>query len=433
MAATKTQLLGGAFQDSEGNPLALGYLKMKLSQDASVSGVGNICSGLEITIQLDVNGNVVASPAQSVWANTGGVLAPINTFYKVTGYTAAGQRAWGPNNQQVAAGATFNLGSWVPNQVIQWFPSTQQILLEVNGVLAQSQVIANFTAGAGMTITDLGGGEIEFASGSSLNIEVNGTPITSTNPINFEGTGGVVVSNPSAGNVLIAGTGGGVLGKWSGNWIACNASGVSGGSFSNSNQFASFVSTGSNSGDIAPNATQPQAYPIVLQSSGFTDSYSVSDQFLHITPGILTDWFSKVMVVGIISSRYWFGLSDSTDTAAQSVMNSDAPAANVIAFRWDSGVDTNFQAICQTDATHQTKVNTGIAPNLSTPQIFEIVPSSSGTVMNFYINGALVATISTNVPATTTNMGSYIGGDGLGSGSSDGQWYFYYTYALLNS
>ena len=129
MAATKTQLLGGAFQDSEGNPLSLGYLKMKLSQDASVSGVGNICSGIEITIQLDVNGNVVASPAQSVWANTGGVLSPINTYYHVTGYTAAGQRAWGPNNQQVAAGATFNLSSWVPNSVISWFPEVSQNVL----------------------------------------------------------------------------------------------------------------------------------------------------------------------------------------------------------------------------------------------------------------------------------------------------------------
>ena len=179
MAATKTQLLGGAFQDSEGNPLSLGYLKMKLSQDASVSGVGNICSGLEITIQLDGNGNVVTSPAQSVWANTGGVLAPPNTFYKVTGSTAAGQRAWGANNQQVGSGATFNLGLWVPNSVISWFPEVQQSLfLEINGNAASSQIFQNLeSTDDSVTITDLGGGNIDFQAtggGTKFNIADQG-------------------------------------------------------------------------------------------------------------------------------------------------------------------------------------------------------------------------------------------------------------------
>jgi hypothetical protein len=166
MPATKTQLLGGGFQDSLGNPLANGYLKMKLSQDATVSGVGIVCSGIELTILLDVNGNVVTSPAQSVWANTGGVLSPINTYYKVTGYTAEGQRAFGPNNQQVGSGATFNLGSWVPNSVISWFPNPQSLALEVNGVAASSQIVQNLEAGANITIIDEGSGNIQIAASS---------------------------------------------------------------------------------------------------------------------------------------------------------------------------------------------------------------------------------------------------------------------------
>jgi hypothetical protein len=194
MAATKTVLTGGAFQDGEGNPLALGYLTMKLNQDASVSGVGNICSGIEIMIQLDVNGNVVASPTQSVWANTGGVLAPINTFYKVTGYTAAGQRAWGQNNQQVGAGATFNLGTWVPNSVISWFPEVSQnsdITLEVNGALASSQTIQNLVNSASVTVVDNGGGEISFAASSGGTVfEADGDNIA----------GWTVVGSVTAGN-----------------------------------------------------------------------------------------------------------------------------------------------------------------------------------------------------------------------------------------
>ena len=116
-------LTGGAFQDSEGNLLVNGYLEFILSQDCSVSGSGNICSGVKIRIALDSSGNVVGG--SSIWGND--VLSPVNTYYRVTGYTAAGQPAWGPNNQQVA-GSTFDLGTWVPNQVISWVPQGSVVL-----------------------------------------------------------------------------------------------------------------------------------------------------------------------------------------------------------------------------------------------------------------------------------------------------------------
>ena len=124
MPATKVQLTGGAFQDSEGNKLALGYLEMYLSADENITGVGNIVSGRAIKILLDVNGDVQTSPAQSIWGND--QMLPTNSYYRVTGYTAAGQPAWGPNNQQVNGdGGTFDVGTWVPNQVISWTPSVQ--------------------------------------------------------------------------------------------------------------------------------------------------------------------------------------------------------------------------------------------------------------------------------------------------------------------
>lgn len=147
MPATKVQLTGGQFQDAEGNALALGYLKMKLNQDEAVTGVGQVCSGIDIRIELDASGAVVAG--QFVWANAD--MTPINSYYRVTGYTAAGQPAWGPNNQQVASGATFDVGTWVPNQVISWNPSVQSIEIRVNGVLAVDQTRLNFTDNADIT------------------------------------------------------------------------------------------------------------------------------------------------------------------------------------------------------------------------------------------------------------------------------------------
>jgi hypothetical protein len=165
---SKVQLIGGAFQDSEGNLLANGYLDMFLSQDCSVTGVGNICSGISVRIQLDSNANVASStstpPAanQYVWGND--VLLPTNNFYRVTGYTANGQPAWGPNNQQVIGTGTFDVGQWVPNQIYSWTPPLTTVELEVNGTPTSDQAVLNLTAGSNITITDEGDGEIIIAA-----------------------------------------------------------------------------------------------------------------------------------------------------------------------------------------------------------------------------------------------------------------------------
>lgn len=118
------QLIGGAFQDSQGNVLNSGYLTMMLSQDGETND-SLICAGITLTVQLDSNGNVASTsstPAvsnQYVWGND--QLLPVNSYYTVTGFTAAGQIAFGPNNQQVVGnGGTFDVGQWVPNQVISW-------------------------------------------------------------------------------------------------------------------------------------------------------------------------------------------------------------------------------------------------------------------------------------------------------------------------
>ncbi|MGA2886184.1 MAG: hypothetical protein ABSE80_13735, partial [Halobacteriota archaeon] len=207
-----TMLTGGSFQDSLGNPLANGTLKFHLSQDCLVSGVGTVCSGIDVIIQLDSTGNVASSastpsaPNQYIWSNL--VMTPQNNYYRVTGYTAQGQIAFGGNNQQVGSGATFNLDNWTPNTVLSWFPPSplQNLSLEVNGAQASSQVLQNLVEGAGIIITDEGSGVISFASSITLNVEVGGTPLSSTNPINFEAGTGIAVTNPSAGNVRITNT-----------------------------------------------------------------------------------------------------------------------------------------------------------------------------------------------------------------------------------
>lgn len=166
MPIAKVELTGGAFQDSEGNALANGYLIMKLSQDSAVN-TSQICSGIEIKIDLDANGNVAvypAHPVQSVWGND--QLAPINSFYRVTGYKANGQPSWGPNNQQVTGdGGTFDVGTWVPNLVISWTPALQTPLVEVNGVPLTSQQAVDFEDSATVTFSNPSAGIITATAG----------------------------------------------------------------------------------------------------------------------------------------------------------------------------------------------------------------------------------------------------------------------------
>lgn len=164
--SSQTQLVGGSFQDAEGNLLVNGYLTLTLNQD-SVVNTSQICAGINIRIQLDSVGNVASSsstppaPNQFVWSNS--VLTPINSFYRITGYSASGQISWGPNNCQITGnGGTFDMGTITPNTVFSWQPSVQGVTLKTNGVLNSTQTILNL-AGTGITES---GGTVTFPSSS---------------------------------------------------------------------------------------------------------------------------------------------------------------------------------------------------------------------------------------------------------------------------
>ena len=102
------------------------------------------------------------------------------------------------------------------------------------------------------------------------------------------------------------------------------------------------------------------------------------------------------------TSRFWLGLGGYMSDFNTTGWVSDTPNTNYAAFRWSSAVDTNIQAVVATDNTHQTVVDTGIAPNTTNTGLFEI--AWAGAAFKFFINGTLVATISTNLPATSTLM-----------------------------
>jgi hypothetical protein len=100
------------------------------------------------------------------------------------------------------------------------------------------------------------------------------------------------------------------------------------------------------------------------------------------------------------NSRFWVGLGDLNALADLSTATyaSNAPPRFYCAFRLAAGTDTTWKAICATDATHQTIVDTGIVPTTASSTLFEIVPNAAMTSVGFFLNGTGVATITTNLP-----------------------------------
>ncbi len=94
------QVINGGWQDSLGNPLALGYLTFRLVTDGS-SGV-QVAAGRLVTVPLDANGDIAGTVA--LWTNAS--LSPTGTTYDVRAYTATGQQVWRNPVFSLPAGGT---------------------------------------------------------------------------------------------------------------------------------------------------------------------------------------------------------------------------------------------------------------------------------------------------------------------------------------
>jgi hypothetical protein len=101
--------------------------------------------------------------------------------------------------------------------------------------------------------------------------------------------------------------------------------------------------------------------------------------------------------------RYWIGIGSST-IAGASAYATDTPNTSYAMFRFSATTDATIKAVCGTATASQTVVNTGVSVDTTASHIFEI--AYDGTNVNFYIDGALVAQISTNLPATSTLISS---------------------------
>ena len=178
-----------------------GSLVLVLSQDEQLtSSQGQTCAGITITLSLDSNGNINGTSGdggspQYVWPTD--QMVPSNASYTGTAYSAAGELAWGPNyNLLVPSGATFNVGTWIPNTASA--PSlVYSPILETNGSLNGSQALLNLVAGAGVTIVQDGAGDVTISSGGgpAASIPFSTPPVSLNHTSNVTGQNGNNVVN----------------------------------------------------------------------------------------------------------------------------------------------------------------------------------------------------------------------------------------------
>lgn len=370
--STKAVLSGGAFQDSEGNLLANGYLVFQLSQDGSVAGTGNICAGIEITITLDGSANATAG--QSIWGND--VILPVNTFYRVTGYTSKGQPAWGPNNQQVV-GSTFNLSSWIPNQIISWTPVTSTIVLENSGVLNSSQSLLNLeSSDSSIVITDEGAGTINFQSAGA-----GTSPVAAVTGHSWLAPSAFGSVRPVPGLGLLMET-----------HLAAFSNSPTEGYFypTATEPFYFTVNNDGNSGNAGPNGVGP-----IIEANYYFNA-SLGADAGSILPATLSDWKCRMMPqTGINQSRYWVGLSGCS--ALGHGMAFDDPISsnnfNVIGFRYSPSTagDRTWKAVLGGPAQATVIIDTGIAIDPGVGHIFEIKKGVTSGHVDFLIDGVIVA------------------------------------------
>jgi hypothetical protein len=407
---SKVQLIGGVFQDSEGNVLANGYLIMKLNQDENVTGVGQICSGIDITINLDVNGSVSTSPQQFVWGND--QMLPVNSYYRVFGYKSNGQLAWGPNNQQVIGdGGTFDVGTWIPNTVFSWTPPPQPLELQTNETPNGDQFLLDLHAGSGVTLVDNGSGRVTIsASGTPLSLETNGVVNGSQALLNLKNGTNISVTDDGVGGVTITNTQPAATGFPLPNTYRVMQHYPGGGAFpSASSPVDTFLgdsgfSSGSGSGITgavisAKNTTTTLGPTWNLKGTGatagfltvFVSTASVfaGRNFIFQSAGSVTD--------SDVSGRGMIGLSED-----QSVMPSGASLPTNVQyamFAYEPGTSSNWILyVC--DGAAMSSFTTSVPAN-SSPHYFEI-DFTSGVSAEFKIDGSSIHTFTTHIPNGTT-------------------------------
>jgi hypothetical protein len=161
---------------------------------------------------------------------------------------------------------------------------------------------------------------------------------------------------------------------------------------------------------------QPASYRLVASGSGtcyLTDATNV------VGLPFVTQFESWAQLSATGTGRTWMGFGQ------YATLDHTNPTGYTLAFRYDTSVDSNWQAYC-TDASNHTVVDTGVAADTNFHK-FTIKPDGSGG-WNFLIDGTQVANIpsgSSGLPSASQFMTPVLFVDGSNGGSPSLIWNYF--------
>lgn len=317
----------------------------------------------------------------------------------------------GPTNNQVL---TYNSGTskWVnathalanDSDVSISGPANNQVLTYNSGTSKWGNATPTLAADSDVAISSPSNGQVlTYDSGTSKwkNAAASSTTLA--------GDTDVAISSPTNGQVLTYDSG---TSKWKN---AAATGGSSQTSAQSAKRIALIALDGSGTGSIVtsnkvgdtPNATGSSWTDVESPTSahGLTSSRNNS------TTDTYAGWYGStqyrfgrhvqaafgVYINRTTDIRAWIGLHDSPSGLGVS----DNPSGNYAMFRFSAiGGDTHWQCITK-DGTTQTIVDSGITPDTNEHR-FGVECDDDNSQIKFYIDGSLVATISTHLPSSGT-------------------------------
>ncbi|SRR6266851_6179781 len=119
------RIIQGFFQDALGNPLAFGFLNIRLNTDAT-TGSTQVSAGIITRVPLDAVGNV--SGIVVLWPND--QLSPAKTVYVLSAYDFRNQLVWKGELTLATAAAPYPLQGGLTNFLLQ---ESGPLILQENG------------------------------------------------------------------------------------------------------------------------------------------------------------------------------------------------------------------------------------------------------------------------------------------------------------
>jgi hypothetical protein len=261
--------------------------------------------------------------------------------------------------------------------------------LQTNGTPNSSQSVLNLANGTNCTVTNTSGGTVTFncPTGLPASPQVGDVPRYNVN-------------GDSAWDAVIA------IPKYAAMYVQTGAGLFCGG----------FVEGGPCTGlgslaATAPTANDNPGFTYSAAATASTNSVVGSIQDVSANNGIegfqamyrWTHRFAIGSAGSITNGRFWQGLTyynlgSTALPGGNTAFATDTPNQPFVGFRFSSTTDTAWQAMVGTSSSNTTVVNTGIAPDTN-PHTFEFAWTGSAYV--FFIDHAVVATISTNLPSAS--------------------------------